>query len=130
MAVSDFITPNYYDSDARPGVRYSFQGNITRPRQMLDGGYISFVNAADELQQILWVDGPTPVLKDLGPAGNLSLREHVHKEMGKAGYEAKQHQRHKKGGLPADVQRRVDATASELRSAQDRAELLRAIHRL
>src|SRR5579859_7262298 len=42
--VSDFITPHYYEATVRPGVRYSFNGSIERPRQLLPGGYISFVN--------------------------------------------------------------------------------------
>ncbi|CAM4230475.1 hypothetical protein [Roseateles saccharophilus] len=130
VAVSDFITPNYYDSDARPGVRYSFQGNITRPRQMLEGGYISFVNAADELQQILWVDTPQPVLKTLGPANGMSLREHVHLQMGEAAYKAKHLQRRKAGGLRKDIQRRVNATSIELEAARARAGLLKTLHRL
>ena len=130
VAVSDFITPNYYDNDARPDVRYSFQGNITRPRQMLKGGYISFVNADDVIQQILWVDTPHPVLKTLGPANGLSLREHVHQAMGLGAYEAKHQQRRKSGGLPASVQRRVDAAPRELEAIQTRAARLKEMHRL
>jgi hypothetical protein len=74
--VSDFITPHYYDPHAAPGTRYSFTGAITRPRQLLKGGYISFVNVeSEEMQQILWVDpSEPPQLKNLGPAGGASLR--------------------------------------------------------
>ncbi len=81
-AVSDFITPHYYDLQPAPGTRYSFTGAVGRPRQMLKGGYISFVNAeSDEVQQILWVD-PTqpPQLKNLGPASGASLRAFVEKK--------------------------------------------------
>jgi hypothetical protein len=42
--VSDFITPHFYDSVETPGSPYSFTGAIKRPRQILPGGYISFVN--------------------------------------------------------------------------------------
>jgi hypothetical protein len=76
IAVSDFITPRFYDPVVTPGTRYSFTGAIKAPRQLLPGGYISFVNAeADEVQQILWVDpsGP-PQLKNLGSADGGSLR--------------------------------------------------------
>jgi hypothetical protein len=77
IAVSDFITPRFYDPVVTPGTRYSFTGAIKAPRQILPGGYISFVNTeADEVQQILWVDpNSPPQLNNLGPAqgGNLRL---------------------------------------------------------
>ena len=77
IAVSDFITPHFYDPVATSGTRYSFGGHIKRPRQILPGGYISFVNPqTDEMQQILFL-GSEPVLKDLGPASGASLRAFV-----------------------------------------------------
>jgi len=79
VAVSDFITPRFYDPMSTPGTRYSFTGAIKAPRQILPGGYISFVNTEeDRVQQILWVDpSKSPVLNDLGPADARSLREWV-----------------------------------------------------
>ena len=81
VAVSDFITPRFYDPVVTPGTRYSFTGAITAPRQILPGGYISFVNTTeDEVQQILFVDPDSPpTLNHLGsPAGlGLSLRQWV-----------------------------------------------------
>ncbi len=80
VAVSDFITPHYYDPIATTGTRYSFTGAIKGPRQLLKGGYISFINSqAGKVQQILFVD-PTkpPQLVDLGPAEGASLRRWVH----------------------------------------------------
>ncbi len=44
FAVSDFITPHFYDSAETAGARYSFTGAIKKPRQLLQGGYISFVD--------------------------------------------------------------------------------------
>jgi hypothetical protein len=77
IAVSDFITPHFYDPVVAAGTRYSFGGNIKRPRQILPGGYISFANPeSDELQQILFL-GSKPVLRTLGPANGLSLRVFV-----------------------------------------------------
>jgi hypothetical protein len=77
IAVSDFITPHFYDPVATAGTRYSFGGHITRPRQILPGGYISFVDPQkDEIEQILFL-GAKPVLRDLGPAGGNSLRAFV-----------------------------------------------------
>ncbi len=80
IMVSDFITPSFYDPDPTPNARYSFTGAIKSPREILPGGYISWVDPeTDEMKQILWVD-PTkpPQEKDLGPAPkNMSLREYV-----------------------------------------------------
>jgi hypothetical protein len=75
--MSDFITPHYYDVGVTSGAQYSFTGAIKRPREMLKGGYISFVNeATNELQQILWLDD-APEQRTLGPASGASLRAFV-----------------------------------------------------
>jgi len=77
IAVSDFITPHFYDPVTTDGTRYSFGGNVTRPRQILPGGYISFANPdSDRIEQILFL-GSKPVLRDLGPASGASLRMFV-----------------------------------------------------
>jgi len=77
IAVSDFITPHFYDPVVASGTRYSFGGHIQRPRQVLPGGYISFADPQkDEIEQILFL-GPKPVLKNLGPADGLSLRAFI-----------------------------------------------------
>jgi hypothetical protein len=79
VAVSDFLTPHFYDPVVTPGTRYSFTGAIKAPRQILPGGYISWVNQqTSEIQQLLWVD-PTkaPKIVNLGPASGASLREWV-----------------------------------------------------
>ncbi len=57
VLVSDFITPHFYDPMAVPGTRYSFTGALTGPRQILPGGYISFINQeSDEWEQILFLE--------------------------------------------------------------------------
>jgi hypothetical protein len=77
IAVSDFITPHFYDPVTTPGTRYSFGGNVQRPRQLLPGGYISFINPQlDDFQQILFL-GAKPQLRTLGPASGASLRAFV-----------------------------------------------------
>lgn len=69
VAVSDFITPHFYDPVVTPGTRYSFTGAIKAPRQLLKGGYISFIDLeTNEWEQILWVNPGPPQLNDLGPA--------------------------------------------------------------
>jgi hypothetical protein len=67
VAVSDFYTPRYFDPAARAGVRYSHTGAITRPRQVLRGGYLSWrVPATGEWWQQLWLEGARPVFRNLG----------------------------------------------------------------
>jgi hypothetical protein len=74
IAVSDFITPHFYDPAVTSGTRYSFGGNIQRPRQILPGGYISFTDpATNEWEQILWLTAK-PQLRKLGPATGGSVR--------------------------------------------------------
>ena len=77
IAVSDFITPHFYDPVVTAGTRYSFGGNIKRPREILPGGYISFIDVQkEEVEQILFL-GSTPELRDLGSATGSSLRVFV-----------------------------------------------------
>lgn len=80
VVLSDFITPHYYDPQATPGTRYSYTGALTAPRQILPGGYISWIDPqSDEWQQLQFLnpDEP-PVIKNLGPARAKSLREWIH----------------------------------------------------
>jgi hypothetical protein len=80
IAVSDFITPRFYDPVATLGTRYSFTGSLTSPRQILPGGYVSWVNpVTNEWQQLLYVnpDEP-PTIIDIGPADRAkNLREWI-----------------------------------------------------
>jgi hypothetical protein len=79
VSVSDFLTPHFYDPHVIAGTRYSFTGAIKAPREILPGGYISWVNPeTNELQQLLFVDpNAPPTIKNLGSASGLSLREFV-----------------------------------------------------
>src|SRR5215469_585237 len=80
VAVSDFITPHFYDPLVTPGTRYSFTGAIKAPRQILPGGYISWVNTVlDEWQQLLWVDpSQKPYIQNIGKADqSMSLRQWI-----------------------------------------------------
>jgi hypothetical protein len=125
IAVSDFITPHFYDPSARSGVNYSFRGNVERPRQVLPGGYISYVEADGAWNQILWVDPSAPPrYNGLEVAGVRSLRLRVHEAMGGKLNEEKHHQRRKKGGLAKPVQERV-TEFRKLRSTESRAKHLR-----
>jgi len=78
VVVSDFITPHFYDPMVTPGTRYSFTGAIKAPRQILPGGYISWVNhEADEWQQLQYLSS-RPKIVNLGKASaDKSLREWI-----------------------------------------------------
>lgn len=80
--MSDFILPEWYDQHVTPGIDYTFMNSIPRPRAILSGGYVSFVDAQGNGFQQTWFGGPHPVLS--GPfdwsadaRGNRSLREIV-----------------------------------------------------
>jgi hypothetical protein len=80
VAVSDFITPHFYDPMVTAGTRYSFTGAIKGPRQILPGGYISWVNTEiDEWQQLMYVDpSKPPTIQNIGKAdSSKSLREWI-----------------------------------------------------
>ena len=86
VAVSDFITPHFYDPIPTLGTRYSFTGAIPSPRQILPGGYISWVDpGTDEWQQLRYLDpNRPPTIVDLGPPAGRSLREWVDAETAKS----------------------------------------------
>jgi hypothetical protein len=102
IAVSDFITPNFYEASVTAGTVYSFKGNIQRPRQLLPGGYISYVQPDGNWNQILWVDpSQPPVYNQPGIADGVpSFRSAIHRAMGAKLDHAKHAQRRKPGACP------------------------------
>jgi hypothetical protein len=46
--VSDFVTPQYYAPGATRYQCYSFTGRVTRPREVLNGGYITWYTSMPE----------------------------------------------------------------------------------
>ena len=67
IILSDFFTPHYFDPTVTSGTRYSFTGAITKPRQVLRGGYLSWFNPVTKhwLQEDYF--GSKPRIRDLGP---------------------------------------------------------------
>lgn len=86
VALSDFITPRFYDPIVTPGTRYSYTGALTKPRQILPGGYISWIDPkAEEWQQLQYLNpAEPPTIANLGPAdpNAKSLREWLHTRRG------------------------------------------------
>lgn len=84
LPVSDFYTPHFFDPVSAPGVRYSFTGAVTKPRQLLKQGYISWLNPLDRHMYQAFYFGSKITFKDLGtPTSNKSLREWVDGETAK-----------------------------------------------
>jgi hypothetical protein len=80
IQVSDFITPHYYDPSGGSGVQYSFRGKVPAPHTVLDDGYVSFGNPADNHWYQLIVRAGAAQLRDLGiiqSTNGKSLRELV-----------------------------------------------------
>ncbi len=68
VTVSDFYTPSYFDPVVGDGVRYSFTGAITEPRQVLTGGYLSWHDpVSDHWWQEIFFEAQ-PEFRDLGAA--------------------------------------------------------------
>jgi hypothetical protein len=65
VLVSDFYTPRYFDTVATTSARYSFSGKITRPRQLLANGYLSWINPVTQTLQQARAFG-TPDIIDRG----------------------------------------------------------------
>ena len=126
IAVSDFITPHFYDASVTPGVRYSFKGNIKRPREMLPGGYISFIRPDGAVMQILWVDpSKPPEYKTLSLGGGVrSLRESVHSQMGAALDALKHERRRDRTTLSKDLAAQTEEPDEGLGDPQDRTLVL------
>ncbi len=127
IAVSDFITPNFYDPSETPGTRYSFKGNIKRPRQLLPGGYISYVQPDGTWNQILWVDPnrPPQYHNPAVASDSRSWREAIHLAMGPELDAAKHHQRRKEGGIPSAMRERIAAHRSRRLAPSRHEEMLR-----
>jgi hypothetical protein len=79
LMVSDFYTPSFFDPVAAPGVRYSFTGAITKPRQVLKGGYLSWHDPmTNHWFQQTWFSGNKPKFKDLGTlTATASIRSEI-----------------------------------------------------
>ena len=62
VPVSDFYTPRYFDPVRTEGVRYSFTGAIERPLQILEGGYVTWLDPRDSGLYQLQAGAEEPLL--------------------------------------------------------------------
>jgi len=122
VQVSDFYTPNFFDPVESPGVRYSYTGVLTKPRQVLRGGYLSwYVPSTRRWWQRTWfgqkaVDG---ALKNMNLSGT-NVRAAIDRHT-----EAKRRQAMSKSPSPL-VAARLTGTGEPARPFESRAEELRA----
>ena len=80
VLVADFVTPAYFDPTGCSGGRYGFTGRLTRPRQVLPGGRLTWFDPSTGKLQRLQNSGVYEIT-DLGTAnasrsftGGLALR--------------------------------------------------------
>jgi hypothetical protein len=66
VLLSDFYTPHFFDPIQAAGVRYSFTGAITEPRQVLRGGYLSWHDPVGDHWWQLQFFGTSQTFADLG----------------------------------------------------------------
>jgi hypothetical protein len=86
LLVSDFYTPQYFDPVQSPSVRYSFTGAITEPRQVLQGGYLSWQDPVSKhFFQERRIDTIEPEFEDLGMItdANMTPREFIDRKTDK-----------------------------------------------
>ena len=67
VLVSDFYTPRFFDPVRAADVRYSFSGAIKAPRQVLEGGYLSWMDPeSGHWFQETFFSGSGPTFVDIG----------------------------------------------------------------
>jgi hypothetical protein len=62
VQVSDFYTPRYFDPVRNPAAAYSFTGAVDHPLDVLEGGYITWIDPRDSGLYQLRGGDPAPVL--------------------------------------------------------------------
>ena len=87
VTVSDFYTPKYFSTVFNPADQYSHTGAITKPRQVLKGGYLSWHDpVTDHWFQETFFTGNKPKFRDLGKltASAKSFRRLIYDQTGEA----------------------------------------------
>lgn len=84
IAVSDFVTPAYFDPNPVPGGRYSYNGSILKPRSVAPGGLIVWSDPQDGGAFYAYINnGSASVTRRLGnfPGGFMAPREWIDAEL-------------------------------------------------
>jgi hypothetical protein len=73
MKVSDFYTPRYFDPVRNPAAFYSFTGALQRPLDLLEGGYITWIDPRDSgLYQLRGGEDEPVLLADIASLARTS----------------------------------------------------------
>lgn len=87
ITMSNFYTPKFFDPVSSIGVRYDFRGAISRPRQVLNNGYISWLVPGEKSAwQKTVIDGKEDIqaISYFGDKTmSLSLRERIDLKSGR-----------------------------------------------
>jgi hypothetical protein len=130
LLVSDFLTPQFYDPVWVPGVRYSFGGHIPGPRQIVQGGYISWHEpVSDHWWQQIWFNTLRPTFRDLGKltARSGSLRSAIDARTGTARRLARSGPESKRFAEVTGFRPRIkDSTTARARGVRERIDLLKS----
>jgi hypothetical protein len=124
ILVSDFYSTRFFDPVDAPGVRYSFTGAIRKPREVLQGGYLSWLDVASNTWwQETWFSGNRPTFRNLGAmnAKNGSFRTQIDR------LTSEDRSRAISGGLRAARAAGVSATVTDNIAASRAARLRRQI---
>jgi hypothetical protein len=83
ILVSDFYTPRYFDPVAAPEARYSYTRRVTQPRQILKGGYLTWLDpVSNDWWRASWSSGESPQFVHIGELlpenGSLRSQETSH----------------------------------------------------
>ncbi len=75
IMVSDFYTPDFLAPSTASGIRYSFNGSITKPLEILPGGYITWQDPADNSYWQVQYFGKTPTIVDISTQVSASMEK-------------------------------------------------------
>ena len=128
IQVSDFYTPRYFDPVRASGVRYSYTGAITSPRQVLKGGYLSwYVPATKKWWQRTWFSGNKPADRTLAnlQVQNGNLRNAIDRQT-----EAERQKALRSGRITAAARKPTATSASFTSRANDLRAAIAAAGRI
>jgi hypothetical protein len=122
--VSDFYFPAYFEPEqpGAPQKQCSYTGALTRPRQVIQGGYLSWhVPSSDEWWQLTWFGGARATPHRLAALdlqdGRLSLREAIDRTTVEARKDMSRQSVMSAARSMVATDRNRDARASHLRAA-------------
>ena len=119
ITVSDFYTPNYFDSLPARGVRYCWTGAIEQPRQVLPGGFISWHDpVSDEWFQQFFFDGE----QEIRSLGKLTMSQG---SIRNAIYALTPRAKARRQGDPALLMHAATASANESKAGSAKAASIR-----